>query len=86
MGHIKYHSTYTPHTNMNSVWRFYEVDTGDFNIYNAYTFYTDVDKFNSLDATKSGPVWELSYSTRETYGDPIKLPQEAPLNASFDIS
>jgi spore germination protein YaaH len=42
----------TLHTNMNPAWRFYEVDTGGFNIYNAYTFNTYADKFDSLDVTK----------------------------------
>ena len=67
----------------NPAWRFYEVDTGDFNIYDAYTFTTDVSKVAALDVTKSGPTWELEYSTRAAYGDAIKWPEGAPLNATF---
>lgn len=73
----------SPGAGRNSAWRFYEVDTGDFNIYDAYTFITDVEKFEKMDVTKSGPVWELEYSTCDAYGDGIKWPQDAPLNATF---
>jgi 3',5'-cyclic AMP phosphodiesterase CpdA len=64
-------------------WRFYEVDTGDFNIYDAYTFTADASTFPTLDVSKHGPVWELEYSTRAAYGETIKWPQDAPLNATF---
>ena len=67
----------------NPAWRFYEVDTGDFNIYDAYTFTTDISKSATLDVTKSGLTWELEYSTRAAYGDAIKWPEDAPLNATF---
>jgi hypothetical protein len=73
----------TPLGGRNSAWRFCEVDTGDFNIYDAYTFTTDVDKFQKLDVTKSGPLWELEYSTRAAYGDAIQWPHDAPLTATF---
>ena len=28
-------------------------------------------------------MWELEYSTRAAYGDAIRWPQDAPLNATF---
>jgi hypothetical protein len=73
----------TPLTNLNSGYRLYEVDTGTWDIYDAYTFYADVDSFASLDPAESGPVFQFEYSTREAYGDAAGWPAEAPLNATF---
>lgn len=71
----------TPLTNLNSGFRMYEVDTGSFDIYEAYTWYTDVHTFSNM--TRQGPTFELEYSTRETYGGAAGWPQDAPLNATF---
>ncbi|CAD0044512.1 unnamed protein product [Aureobasidium pullulans] len=71
----------TPLTNVNSAFRSYEVDTGDWNIYEAYTFYSDVESFSSLNTT--GPTFQFEYNTRDTYGPSINWPAEAPLNATF---
>lgn len=71
----------TPLTNLNSGYRMYEVDTGDFSIYDAYTFYSDVSSFPALDGGLHGPVYEFEYSTRDAY--PIGWPEEAPLNATY---
>ncbi|KAF9893907.1 hypothetical protein FE257_008878 [Aspergillus nanangensis] len=71
----------TPLTNLNSAFRMYEVDTGDFNIYNAYTFFSNVSDFASLSET--GPVYRFEYSTRDTYGAAAGWPEDAPLNATF---
>ncbi|KAF1816093.1 hypothetical protein P152DRAFT_382310, partial [Eremomyces bilateralis CBS 781.70] len=38
----------TPLTRLNSGFRVYEVDTGDFSIYESWTFYTDVSTFSEL--------------------------------------
>ncbi|KAH8662327.1 Metallo-dependent phosphatase-like protein [Xylariales sp. PMI_506] len=73
----------TPLTNLNSGFRLYEVDTGSWDIYDAYTFYADVSSFSSLDAAESGPVFELEYSTRATYGPQAGWPRDAPLNGTF---
>lgn len=72
----------TPLTNLNSGFRLYEVDTGSFDIYDAYTFYSDVSSFANLPNT-TGPTFEFEYSTRDTYGPVIGWPEEAPLNATF---
>jgi len=69
----------TPGTNLNSGYRMYEVDTGSFDIYEAYTFYADVNSFPSLSTT--GPTWKFEYSTRDTYA--IGWPDNAPLNATY---
>jgi hypothetical protein len=69
----------TPGTNLNSGYRMYEVDTGSFDIYEAYTFYADVNSFPSLSNT--GPTWKFEYSTRDTYA--IGWPDNAPLNATY---
>ncbi|KXT17968.1 hypothetical protein AC579_9630 [Pseudocercospora musae] len=71
----------TPLTNLNSGFRMYEVDTGSFDIYDAYTWYADVNSFSNL--TTHGPTFQLEYSTRETYGPAAKWPTDAPLNATF---
>jgi hypothetical protein len=71
----------TPLTNLNSAFRLYEVDTGDFNVYNAYTFFSNVSEYTSLHAT--GPTFRLEYSTRETYGPAANWDADAPLNATF---
>jgi hypothetical protein len=71
----------TPLTNVNAGYRTYEVDTGDFSVYNAYTYYTDVSKFPSLNVSKTGPVFKFEYSAREAY--PIGWPEDAPLNATY---
>src|SRR6266478_5930233 len=56
----------TPLTNLNSAFRMYEVDTGDFNIYEAYTFFSNVSSYPSLEET--GATYSFEYSTRDTYG------------------
>ena len=71
----------TPLTNMNTAFRLYEVDTGDFNVYEAYTFYSNVSEYPSLRET--GPAFRLEYSTRDTYGPAAKWDADAPLNATF---
>jgi len=73
----------TPLTNLNSGFRLYEVDTGSFEIYEAYTFYADVSSFPSLENTTHGPTFKLEYSTREAYGAAANWPQNEPLNAAF---
>lgn len=71
----------TPLTNLNSGFRMYEVDTGSFDIYEAYTWYADVSSFPNL--TNHGPVYQFEYSTRDTYGPAAGWPSTAPLNATF---
>jgi hypothetical protein len=71
----------TPLTNLNSGFRLYEVDTGDFNIYEAYTFWSNVSAYPSL--ASSGPTYAFEYSTRDTYGPGSGWPANAPLNATF---
>ncbi|KAF2722077.1 hypothetical protein K431DRAFT_284283 [Polychaeton citri CBS 116435] len=71
----------TPLTNLNSGFRMYEVDTGNFDIYEAHTFYSDVQAYSSLSST--GPTFEFEYSTREAYASAIGWPEDAPLNATF---
>ena len=69
----------TPLTNLNSGFRLYEVDTGSFEIYEAYTWYSDVSSFPKLNAT--GPTYQIEYSTRDAYN--ISWPESAPLNATY---
>jgi len=73
----------TPLTNLNSGFRMYEVDTGSFEVYEAYTWYADVAQFPGLDTQREGPVYRIEYSTREAYGAAAGWPQDAPLNATF---
>ncbi|KAG9233801.1 sphingomyelin phosphodiesteras-like protein [Amylocarpus encephaloides] len=71
----------TPLTNLNSGFRMYEVDSSTFSIHDAYTFYSDVSSYTTLNS--SGPVYRFGYSTRETYGPAISWPKQDPLNARF---
>jgi hypothetical protein len=71
----------TPLNNINSGFRLYEVDTGNFEIYEAWTFYADVSNFPELNTV--GPTFELEYSTRAEFGPAINWPDDAPLNATF---
>jgi hypothetical protein len=71
----------TPLTNLNSAFRLYEVDTDDFNFYEAFTSYSNVFSFNSLAST--GSTFRLEYSTRDTYVSQAGWPSDAPLNATF---
>lgn len=77
----------TPLTNLNSGYRLYEVDTGTWDVHEAYTFYADVASFEALDPiSQAGPVFQLEYSTREAYGaqaGPDGWPADAPLNGTF---
>ena len=71
----------TPLTNLNSGFRMYEVDTGSFDIYDAYTWYSDVSSFPDLNTSSTGPTYQLEYSTREAYN--IDWPSDGPLNATY---
>ncbi|CAD6447272.1 32783d75-543c-494e-a4b2-18cf42dd1f5a [Sclerotinia trifoliorum] len=71
----------TPLTNLNSGFRMYEIDTGTFDVMDAYTFYSDVNSYSDLNGT--GPTYQFEYSTRATYGPSISWPEDAPLNATF---
>ena len=71
----------TPLTNLNSGFRMYEVDTGSFDIYEAYTWYANVSAFPDINSAVSGPRYEFEYSTRATYG--ADWPTDAPLNATY---
>ncbi|OJD35498.1 ser thr protein phosphatase family protein [Diplodia corticola] len=71
----------TPLTNVNSGFRLYEVDTGTFDVMDAWTFVANVSVFPDLSST--GPTYSLEYSTRDTYGPAADWPVEAPLNATF---
>lgn len=59
------------------------MDTGDFNIYEAYTYYADVSSFPALANSTHGPTFEFEYSTRDTYGPQANWPTTAPLNGTF---
>lgn len=72
-----------PLTNLNSGFRMYEVDIGDANIYNAYTWYSDVHNYPSLDNGRSGPPYLFEYSTRQAYQPIGGWPEHAPLNATY---
>ncbi|PCH34030.1 Metallo-dependent phosphatase [Wolfiporia cocos MD-104 SS10] len=74
----------TPLTNLNSGFRVYEVDSGTFDILDAYTWYADVNAFGALDGqTEFGPTYQFEYSTREAYGKSIPWGPNDPLNATW---
>jgi len=75
----------TPLTNLNSGFRVYEVDSGTFDILDAYTFEADVNSFGALDGqSEFGPTYKFEYSTREAYGATIPgWGPNDPLNATW---
>ena len=73
----------TPLTNVNPGYRMYEVDTGDFSVYEAYTYYSNLSTYSSINASETGPVFEFEYSTRDTYQPIGGWPKDAPLNATY---
>lgn len=73
----------TPLSNLNAGFRMYEVDPYTGEVWDAYTFYSDVNTYPSLPGTNHGPVWEFEYSTRSAYGKAAGWPEDAPLNATF---
>ncbi|CDO73191.1 hypothetical protein BN946_scf185007.g246 [Trametes cinnabarina] len=75
----------TPLTNLNSGFRVYEIDSGTFEIVDAYTWKSDVNSFPQLDGqTAIGPTYEYEYSTREAYGGSIAgWGPNDPLNATW---
>ncbi|OSX66906.1 hypothetical protein POSPLADRAFT_1072083 [Postia placenta MAD-698-R-SB12] len=75
----------TPLTNLNSGFRVYEVDSGTFDILDAYTFEADVNSFGGLDGqTEFGPTYRFEYSAREAYGGSITgWGPNDPLNATW---
>ena len=73
----------TPLTNVNPGYRMYEVDTGDFSVYEAYTYYSNLSTYATLNPSETGPVFQFSYSTRDTYQPINGWPADAPLNATY---
>ncbi|KAG0703315.1 sphingomyelin phosphodiesterase [Suillus ampliporus] len=74
----------TPLTNLNSGFRFYEVDSATFDILDAYTYVSNVNEFPALDnQTEVGPTFYLEYSTRDAYGGNITWSANDPLNATW---
>ncbi|KZT02507.1 sphingomyelin phosphodiesterase [Laetiporus sulphureus 93-53] len=75
----------TPLTNLNSGFRVYEVDSGTFDVLDAYTWYADVNSFSELDdQVENGPTYNFEYSTREAYGGSItEWGPNDPLNATW---
>ena len=71
----------TPLTNLNSGFRMYEVDTGSFEIYEAYTWFSNVSSYPDLNVSKTGPTYQIEYSTREAYD--INWPKSSPLDAKY---
>ncbi|KAJ6611473.1 Metallo-dependent phosphatase-like protein [Mycena sp. CBHHK59/15] len=74
----------TPLTNLNSGFRMYEVDSGTFDILDAYTWKSNVNSFPALDSqVEFGPTYAFEYSTRDTYGASIPWAASDPLNATW---
>lgn len=64
----------TPIDDLNPSWRYYTINSSNFEVQDAHTYYTDL---KSLDYK-----WQHLYSSRETYNT-FGWPEEAPLNATF---
>lgn len=74
----------TPLTSLNSGFREYLVDTGSWDVIDAFTYITNVSANVALDSQDMvGPTFQLEYSTRDAYGGNLSWPSNAPLNATF---
>lgn len=74
----------TPLTNLNAGFRVYEIDSGTFEVLDAYTWKSSVDTYSALDSqSQYGPAFEFEYSTREVYGNNIPWGENDPLNATW---
>ncbi|KAG6333055.1 hypothetical protein ID866_6032 [Astraeus odoratus] len=71
----------TPLTNLNAGFRVYEVDSGTFEVLDAYTWTSSVDTYSTLGSY--GPTFEFEYSTRDAYGANIPWGANDPLNATW---
>ncbi|BFZ58610.1 hypothetical protein PYCC9005_005674 [Savitreella phatthalungensis] len=69
----------TPLTNLNAGFRIMEFDTGSGDIYESWTWYSNVTMWSN----SSAPVFQYEYSLREAYDPNNTWPSTAPLNASF---
>lgn len=74
----------TPLTKLNSGFRMYEVDSGTFEVLDAYTWKSPVDTYSQLDSQlEYGPTFEFEYSARDAYGRNIPWGANDPLNATW---
>ena len=78
-------------------YKVYEVDTGDFRVYESRTYYTNSSNLSNdppsdanaatnekgQNGSANGLVWELGYDAREAYRKAISWPPKSPLNAAF---
>lgn len=78
----------------NPSYKIYEVDTGDFKIYESRTYFTNTSNLANTHAntttnsdgrngSSSGLLWELACDAREVYGKIINWPSASPINAAF---
>ncbi|CCG84464.1 protein of unknown function [Taphrina deformans PYCC 5710] len=73
----------TPLSNLNSGFRVYEVDTGDYSVYESFTYYANVSTFAHQEAHRQGIKYQFEYSAREAYDPDHEWPAHAPLDAKF---
>ncbi|KAG0346563.1 hypothetical protein BGZ54_005186, partial [Gamsiella multidivaricata] len=73
----------TPHSNLNPGFRIYQVDTGNWNVYDSLTYIADLSQATTWDATGATPNWHLEYSARQAYGSYVPIADDAPLSASW---
>lgn len=83
--------------NGNPSYKVYDVDTGDFGIYESRTYFTNVSTLSSGPATEpnagtdfegkngsvNGLLWELGYDARKAYGGATSWPSTSALNGAF---
>ena len=74
----------TPFTYLNAGWRYYEVDTGSFEIMDSHNYYANISE-SGTSAWSNGPVWQYEYSARATYASAIGWPDSSPLVRSCII-
>ncbi|KAG0304571.1 hypothetical protein BGZ98_005319 [Dissophora globulifera] len=62
---------------------YYQVDAGNWNIYDSLTYVADLSQAASWDTAGTSPNWHLEYSARQAYGAYVPVAANQPLSASW---
>lgn len=74
----------TPYTDLNPGWRYYEADTGSFEIMDSVTIMADIEPGFGVPWPDTPELeWKVLYSAREEYGKTVAWPESEPLNGKF---
>lgn len=71
----------SPYTGLNPAWKYYAVDEKNFQIVNAFTYYTKLN--DSFVNEGLEPIWDFEYSAREVYDPEDTWPYDRGLDHEF---